>query len=104
MVLPLLVAVTAGLLWLLAVGSAQVRAVDAAREGARAAARGDDAAAVRRAAARDAPPGSAIELGGDATTAVVSVRAAVPAPGGPLGRWLPAIAVSAEAHAVREGP
>ena len=38
--LPLLLAVTVGLVWLLAVGAAQVRVVDAAREAARAAARG----------------------------------------------------------------
>ena len=44
MVLPLLVAVTIGLVWLLAVGAAQVRTVDAARETARALARGDDQA------------------------------------------------------------
>ena len=41
LVLPLLVAVTLGLVWLLAVGAAQVRTVDAARETARAVARGD---------------------------------------------------------------
>ena len=41
MVLPLLVAVAIGLVWLLSVGAAQVRAVDAARETARALARGD---------------------------------------------------------------
>ena len=37
MALPLLVAVTVGLVWLLAVGAAQIRVVDAARETARAA-------------------------------------------------------------------
>ena len=45
MVLPLLVAVTLGLVWLLAVGAAQVRTVDAARETARALARGDEESA-----------------------------------------------------------
>ncbi|MFI2708388.1 TadE family type IV pilus minor pilin, partial [Nocardioides sp. CER28] len=40
MVLPALVAVTIGLVWLLSVGAAQVRTVDAARETARALARG----------------------------------------------------------------
>ena len=43
--MPLLVALTAGLVWLLAVGAAQVRTVDAARETARALARGDDSSA-----------------------------------------------------------
>ena len=37
--LPLLFAVTVGLVWLLAVGAAQIRVVDAARESARAVAR-----------------------------------------------------------------
>ena len=47
MALPLLVAVTVGLVWLLAIGAAQLRVVDAARETARAVARGDaEAAAV----------------------------------------------------------
>ena len=49
--LPLLLAVTVGLVWLLSVGAAQIRTVDAARETARAVARGDDvgAAVARRA-------------------------------------------------------
>ena len=38
---PLLVAVTVGLVWLLAVGAAQIRVVDGARETARMLARGD---------------------------------------------------------------
>ena len=42
LVLPMLVAVTVGLVWLLAVAAAQMRAVDAARETARAVPRGDD--------------------------------------------------------------
>ena len=42
MVIPLLVAVTIGLVWLLSVGAAQIQVVDAARETARAVARGDD--------------------------------------------------------------
>ena len=39
MALPLLLAVTVGLVWLLSVAAAQLRVVDAARESARAAAR-----------------------------------------------------------------
>ena len=40
-VLPLLVAVTLAMVWLVAVGLAQMRATDAAREAARALARGE---------------------------------------------------------------
>ena len=57
MVLPLLVAVTIGLVWLLAVGAAQVRTVDAARETARAVARGDSATAAVARGERVAPAG-----------------------------------------------
>lgn len=56
--------------------SAQVRCVDAAREAARLAARGDTAAAVT-AGRRVAPPGARIRLGteGDLVVADVSARA-----------------------------
>lgn len=104
LVLPLLLAVTAALLWLLAVGAAQVRAVDAAREGARAAARGEEPALVHDVTARAAPEGSSITVGGDTRTVVVTVRADVAAPAGPFARWLPAVTVSAAASAAREGP
>ena len=47
--IPMLVSLTIGLVWLLSIGIAQVRIVDAARETARASARGDpDAVAVAR--------------------------------------------------------
>lgn len=101
MVLPLLIAVTIGLVWLLAVGAAQVRAVDAARETARAVARGD---AVPEAVARGervAPSGSTVTVhdGGGQVTAVVVGR--VSGPGGLFGR-LPGVTVSAEAVAAVE--
>ena len=83
MTLPLLIAVTIGLVWLLAVGAAQVRAVDAARETARAVARGDDA---RRRVARGervAPPGSAVTRRHDAgRRGHRGRRGRVPGPGG----------------------
>ena len=67
MVLPLLVAVTIGLVWLLAIGSAQVRAVDAARETARAVARGDSESEAVARGAQVAPPGGQLRcVGGDA--------------------------------------
>lgn len=58
MALPLLVAVTALLAWLLSVGFAQVRMIDAARETARALARGDDPAAAVSIGQRVAPDGA----------------------------------------------
>jgi len=101
MALPLLIAVTIGLVWLLAVGSAQVRAVDAARETARAAARGDGLPEAIARGERVAPPGSRVSVhdGGGQVTAVVVGR--VSGPGGLFGR-LPGATVSAQAVAAVE--
>ncbi len=99
--LPLLLALTVGLAWLLGVGTAQVRAVDAARESARAIARGDteaEAVAVGRAVA---PASAEISVGRDAGRVLVRVRATVPAPGG-LFDAMPDAKVSAEAVALVE--
>ncbi len=101
LVLPLLVAVTLGLVWLLVVGAAQVRAVDAARETARAAARGDaEAEAVAR-GRRIAPPGSTVRVSHGAGEVRVSVTGRVAGPGG-LFAALPGARVSAEAVALAE--
>ena len=61
-VLPILLAVTVGLVWLLAVGAAQVRTVDAARETARALARGDDEGTAVSRGRQVAPPGSTVTV------------------------------------------
>ena len=101
MVLPLLVAVTIGLVWLLAVGAAQVRAVDAARETARAVARGDSVTDAVARGSRIAPAGSRIGVhddGGEVTAVVVG---RVEGPGGLFAR-LPGVTVSAEAVAAGE--
>ena len=100
MTLPLLMAVTIGLVWLLAVGAAQVRAVDAARETARAVARGDatDAAVAR--GERVAPPGSAVTVRDDGGEVTAAVEGWVRGPGGLFD--LPFARVSAEAVAVSE--
>lgn len=58
MVLPLLVAVTALLAWLLSLGLGQVQMIDAARETARALARGDDLATAVALGQRVAPAGA----------------------------------------------
>lgn len=101
MAVPLLVAVTIGLVWLMAVGAAQVRTVDAAREAARAAARGDDGAAAVQRGLAVAPAGSRITLvkAGDRVTARATGE--VSGPGGLFG-FLPAVEVHADAVAAVE--
>lgn len=73
--LPALVMVLAAALWAVTVVGAQLRCVDAARAGARAAARGEAPEAVRSAVLRAAPAGSrvAVELGPAVTRVDVSV-------------------------------
>jgi hypothetical protein len=75
--------------------STQLQCVDAAREGAIAAARGDPGAA---AAIRIAPTGSDVDVavGGDTVTVTVGARVAI------LGGHLPALTVRATAVAARE--
>lgn len=99
--LPILLVVTTGLVWLLSVGAAQVRTVDAARETARAVARGDDPAAAVAVGERVAPGGVrvSVDTGGGRVTA--TARGHVPGPGGLFG-FLPGADVSAEAVAIAE--
>ena len=102
LVLPMLVAVTIGLVWLLAVGAAQVRTVDAARETARAVARGDDQRRRGRPRAggwpRPAAPSPWPAGGGEVR---VTVSGEVTGPGG-LFAHLPTPTVRAEAVAADE--
>lgn len=97
-VLPVLVFVLAAALAAVSVVTAQMRCADAAREGARAAARGESDAAVRQIANSAAPSGSSISVARDADTATVEVRAGVELLPG-LG---PSIAVSDSATAALE--
>jgi Flp pilus assembly protein TadG len=99
--IPLLVALTAGLVWMLAVGAAQVRVIDASREAARAVARGDDVASAQGVAARIAPEGARVRVEVGGSDVVVTTTARVRGPGGLLGA-LPGITVAAEAVAVVE--
>ncbi len=101
MVLPLLVAVTLGLVWLLTVGTAQVRAVDAARETARAVARGDDQAAAVARGLRVAPDGSRIQVARGDGEVRVTVTGRVEGPGG-LFAGMPSPELHAEAVAADE--
>ena len=80
--LPLLLALTVGLAWLVGVGSAQVRAVDAAREAARAVARGDSEAEAVGLARAVAPSGARVSVVTEGGRVVVRVRASVHGPGG----------------------
>jgi hypothetical protein len=99
--LPLLVAVTIGLVWLLAVGAAQIRTVDAARETARAVARGDDVGAAVARGRRVAPEGAEVSVSRGGGQVVATSSAQVDGPGGLFG-FLPAVTVSAEAVAADE--
>ncbi|MER5554162.1 TadE family type IV pilus minor pilin [Streptomyces sp. NPDC002793] len=93
MVIPVLVAFVLALVWALVAASDQIRCVDAARAGARAAARSEPEAAVRS-AAREAAPGRArvaVERAGE----LWRVRVEAPTPGpGSLGLTLSAEAVA----------
>jgi hypothetical protein len=101
MVLPVLVAVTIGLVWLLSLGAAQVRTVDAARETARALARDEDRAAAIERGARVGVAGTVVSVTADGDQVVVVARADVAGPAGLL-RFLPGVAVHARAVAAAE--
>lgn len=101
--LPVLLVVLAATLAVLAVVAAQLRCVDAARGAARAAARGDDAAAVREAGQRLAPPGASVIVSNSAGYVEVRVSAQV-RPFGAVLSVLPDVAVSGRAVAAVEGP
>ncbi|GGP72172.1 TadE family type IV pilus minor pilin [Streptomyces abikoensis] len=94
--LPVLMLFALALLWGLMAASAQIQCVDAARAGARAAARQDPPPAAVAAARSAAPPGARIGLTreGDLVRVRVEARAAGP---GPL-----AVRLSGEAVALAE--
>lgn len=99
--IPLLLALTVGLMWMLAIGAAQVRVVDASREAARALARGDDATTARAVALRIAPEGASVRVTVDGDRVVVVTSARVSGPGGLLAS-VPGVTVSDEAVALLE--
>lgn len=101
MVLPALVAVTVGLVWLLSVAAAQVRTVDAARETARAVARGDDRGDAVGRGTTVGPVGTEVSVHRDARQVTATARARVTGPGG-LFRFLPGVTVRARAVAAVE--
>ncbi len=101
MALPLLLSLTVGLVWLLSVGAAQIRVVDAARESARATARGDDATSALAVGRQVAPAGAEVAVSRDGDRVVATARSVVEGPGGLLG-FLPEVTVEAEATALAE--
>lgn len=102
-VLPILMAVTIGLVWLLSVGLAQVRTVDAAREVARAVARGDDAGSAVARGEQVAPEGVRFSIGAAHGIVTVSAVGRVSGPGG-IFDHLPGARITAEATALLEDP
>ncbi len=99
--LPLLLALTIGLAWLLAVGTAQIRVVDGARETARMLARGDaEAGAVGR-GERVAGAGSRVLVDRRGDEVAVTVTRSFDGPGGVL-EVLPAVELRATAVAAAE--
>jgi Flp pilus assembly protein TadG len=97
-VLPVLLLVLAGAVAAVVVVGAQLRCVDAAREGARAAARGEPVAAVTALAGRAAPDGAVTTVSPEGDEVRVSVSARI----APLGPVPLRITVSAAAVALRE--
>lgn len=101
MVIPVLVAIAVGLVWVVALAAAQVRVVDGAREVARVAARGDsDETAVARGRAV-APAGARFAIDRSGGQVSVAVEAEVKGPGG-LFSFLPGVQVRSTALAVEE--
>jgi Flp pilus assembly protein TadG len=99
--LPVLLGLTVGLVWLLSLATAHVRAVDSAREVARAVARGDSESSAVSVGQGLAPPGSRITVARGSGEIRVRVTGAVSGPGGLFAR-LPAARFEAEAIALDE--
>jgi Flp pilus assembly protein TadG len=97
-VLPVLLLVLAGAVAAVVLVGAQLRCVDAAREGVRAAARGESAATVADLAGRAGPDGAVVTTGtgGDRVTVTVSARVQ------PLGPLPLGLTVTASATALVE--
>ncbi|RKN10151.1 TadE family type IV pilus minor pilin [Streptomyces radicis] len=96
-VIPALVALLGMLLWGLGAVAVQTRCGDAARAGARAAARGESEAQVRSVASAAAPEGADVMVEREGSLFRVTVAAGAPGPG-PLG-----MRVDGEAVAHAEG-
>ncbi|MBD0712111.1 hypothetical protein BU197_28330 [Streptomyces sp. CBMA291] len=82
LVLPVLALFTVALLWALAAAAAQIRCVDAARAGARSAARSEPVATAEAAARAAAPEGARVAVTRSGELWRVTVEAAAPGPRG----------------------
>jgi hypothetical protein len=100
-VLPVVLLFALGLAWLVALGATQVRALDAARETARAVARGESDEASIGLGRRVATEGARITVRDEGDTVEVTVDAPVRGPGGLFG-FLPAYHARARAVAAEE--
>jgi hypothetical protein len=100
-VLPVLLALVLGSTWFVALAATKVRVVDAAREVARVAARGEDDGAAVASGQRVAPDGTRFRVSRRNEEVVVSATLRVEGPGG-LFRFLPAVTVESEAVTVEE--
>jgi hypothetical protein len=100
-VLPLLSVVALALTWIVSVGITQVRVVDAARDAARAVARGDSRDSAVAAARRTAGDAASVEIEQRDGLVSVTVSEAAAGPG-----WLlvplPGVTVRGEAHVESE--
>ena len=100
-VIPLIALFALGLAWMVITVTAQIQVVDAARDGARALARGEDEAAAVAHTSRVAPSGATVEVteGAGSVTVEVEVEAEAPA-------WLllplPAVHLESQATVGRE--
>ena len=101
MVLPVVVVFAVGLVWLIAVGATQVRALDAARETARAAARGETTGVSVDLGRRVATAGARFSVADEGDTILVTVDAPVRGPGG-IFAFMPSYHVRARAVAAQE--
>ena len=97
-VLPVLAFLLAFGLWAVSAAGQQVQCADAAREAARAAARGDADTQVRATAASAAPRGALVSVSETSTLVRVSVVARV----APFGGRLPSLIVTGSATAALE--
>jgi hypothetical protein len=97
--LPVMALFVLALIWMISLGVAQLRAVDSARDVARAVARGDAPGRAVEVGMRQAPSGTAITVtrNGDEVTAEVTVQSRPP-------RWLPVPLPSVALHAAASIP